>query len=64
MRENSDWGCGGGRFRIDFPATGIVFAEEEGMRGDDGPDSGEEAERFIAFRRCRGGTSSAGRSPV
>jgi len=36
IREKSDGCAGGGRFRIDFPGTGIVTADEDG--GHDEPE--------------------------
>ena len=41
MREKRDCCGGGGRFRMDFPGTGRVTADEEG--GPDVPNDEEEA---------------------
>lgn len=52
MRENNDWGCGGGRFRIDLPTTGIVLADDDGVRGGTGDSGDDEEEEAIIVVEC------------
>lgn len=46
IRENNEGCCGGGFFKIDFPGTGIITAEDEG-----GPEVPPE-EEDIATSHC------------
>jgi hypothetical protein len=52
MREKSDCCAGGGFFRIDFPGTGMVTADDEG--GHDEPDDEDEAIEDVVVRQNNG----------